>query len=78
VERKSSSSKIGTERREPDIVKKRELAFRCSVTPRTITDWQAAGLPFIKVSPRLNLYDWPSVKAWLLKRQVQVVTREAA
>lgn len=55
------------------LLKKRALAERCSVTTRTLADWHAAGLPVIRVSPRLNLYHWPSVKAWLMKRQVSVV-----
>lgn len=54
-------------------LRKPALASRLNVTTRTVTDWQGLGLPTIRVTKRLNLYHWPSVKTWLMRRQTSVI-----
>lgn len=57
-----------------ELLKKADLAERCGgVSTRTIVDWQAQGLPFIRISQRLNLYRWGSVREWLRKREVRMI-----
>lgn len=60
-----------------EFVDKVELARRTCHSTRAIVELQKKGLPFIRVGPRKNIYHWDSVRAWFLKRQVQVVTTEA-
>ena len=57
---------------EPALIKKKELAKRLSVSPRTIDDWaRRRVIPHIPVSPRLYLYDFDAVLA-ALKTQYQI------
>ena len=49
---------------EPTLIKKKELAKRLSVSPRTIDNWVAKRIiPFIRVGPRFYLYDFEAVLA---------------
>ena len=58
-----------TDTPEPTLIKKRELAQRLSVSPRTIEEWtQKRIIPRIAVTARLNLYDFDEVKAVLKDR----------
>ncbi len=58
-----------TEDPEPTLIKKRELAKRLSVSPRTIEEWtQKRIIPRIAVTARLNLYDFDEVLAVLKDR----------
>ena len=53
-------------RDEPVLIKKRELARRLSVSPRTIEGWtRKRVIPYIAVSSRLNLFDFEDVLACL-------------
>lgn len=57
-----------------ELLKKAAVAKRCgNVSTRTIVDWQAQGLPYIRISSRLNLYRWGSVREWLRKHEVRTV-----
>ena len=62
---------------EPTLIKKKELAKRLSVSPRTIDGWVAKRLiPYIQLSPRFYLYDFDAVLAALRKQyQVEPVSR---
>lgn len=62
---------------EPVYLKKRELARRLSVSPRTIEEWsQKRMIPHLAVSPRLNLYNYDEVLDALEKRyKVQAIQR---
>jgi len=60
---------------EPTLIQKKELAKRLSVSPRTIDGWVARRvIPFIKVSPRLNLYEFDAVLA-VIRQTYQVEVR---
>ena len=61
----------------PTLVKKKELAKRLSVSPRTIDSWAAKRMiPYLQVSPRFYLYDFEAVLAALRKQyQVEPVSR---
>jgi hypothetical protein len=53
---------------EPTLIKKKELAKRLSVSPRTIDGWVARRLvPYIQVSPRFYLYEFDAVLAAIRK-----------
>lgn len=41
---------------------------RVPVSRRTWYSWREKGLPYIKCGARV-LYDWPAVRAWLLRQQ---------
>jgi hypothetical protein len=46
-----------------------EALRRVPVARRTWFDWRKnKGLPYIQIGKRV-LYDWPSVKAWLMRQQ---------
>lgn len=48
------------------LVRKKQLASDFAVSPRTVDAWVSKGvIPFIKVSPRLNLFDPVAVRAAL-------------
>lgn len=53
-------------------VNKRTLAAMLGVTERTLTHWQAEGLPFIAGTGRgkSNFYAVPQVIAWMVAREV--------
>ena len=54
---------------EPVYLKKKELARRLSVSPRTIEEWaQKRIIPHLAMSSRLNLYNYDEVLAVLEKR----------
>jgi len=60
---------------EPTLIQKKELAKRLSVSPRTIDGWVSRRvIPFIKVSPRLNLYEFDAVLA-VIRQTYQVEVR---
>jgi len=60
---------------EPALIKKKELAKRLSVSPRTIDGWVARRvIPCIKVSSRFSLYDLDAVLT-ALKKNHQVDAR---
>ncbi len=68
---RESNPQIGAD---DELLKKAELAKRCGgVSTRTIVDWQAQGLPHIRISSRLNLYRWGSVREWLRKHEVRTI-----
>ncbi len=54
---------------EPTFIKKKELAKRLSVSPRTIDEWTRKRLiPHLTVTTRLYLYDFDEVLAVLKER----------
>ena len=61
----------------PTLVKKKELAKRLSVSPRSIDNWVAKRLiPYIQVSPRFYLFHFDEVLAAVKKHnQVEPVSR---
>ena len=51
------------------LIKKRELAARLSISPRTVDDLVAKRtIPYLAISPRLHLFDLEAVQAALAKR----------
>ena len=62
---------------EPTLIKKKELAKRLSVSPRTIDGWVARRLvPYIQVSPRFYLYEFDAVLAAIRKHyQIEPLSR---
>jgi len=62
---------------EPTLIKKKELANRLSVSPRTIDNWVAKRIiPFIRVGPRFYLYDFEAVLAAIRKHyEVKPIVR---
>jgi DNA-binding transcriptional MerR regulator len=62
---------------EPTLIKKKELAKRLSVSPRTIDNWVARRLvPYIQVSPRFYLYEFDAVLAAIRKHyQIEPLNR---
>lgn len=52
-----------------DLCERPELAREIRVHPRTIARYERFGLPVIRVGKR-PLYHPPSVRAWILARQV--------
>ncbi len=52
----------------PTLIKKKELATRLSVSPRTIDEWvRTRKIPHLQISPRFYLYDFEAVLAALRK-----------
>jgi excisionase family DNA binding protein len=52
----------------PTLIKKKELAKRLSVSPRTIDEWvRTRKIPHLQISPRFYLYDFEAVLAALRK-----------
>lgn len=62
----------------PTLIKKKELAQRLSVSPRTIDGWMSRRLiPYIHASPRFHLFEFDAVLAALKKHyQVNAVERD--
>ncbi len=60
----------------PTLIKKKELAKRLSVSPRTIDEWvRNRKIPYLQISPRFYLYDFEAVLAVLRKLyQVDAMT----
>ena len=53
---------------EPTLIKKKELAKRLSVSPRTVDNWVAKRIIlFIRIGPRFYLYDFDAVLAAIRK-----------
>lgn len=53
---------------EPTLIKRKELATRLSVSPRTVDNWVAKRIiPYIQVNPRFYLYDFDAVLAAVRK-----------
>jgi excisionase family DNA binding protein len=51
------------------LIKKKELAERLGVSPRTIDNWVASrAIPYLAMSPRLHLFDYEQVLESLRKR----------
>jgi DNA-binding transcriptional MerR regulator len=56
----------------PTLIKKKELAKRLSVSPRTIDEWaRKRKIPYLQISPRFYLYDFEAVLI-ALKKQYQI------
>lgn len=56
----------------PTLLKKKDLAKRLSVSPRTIDEWaRKRKIPYLQISPRFYLYDFEAVLA-ALRTQYQV------
>jgi excisionase family DNA binding protein len=56
----------------PTLIKKKELAKRLSVSPRTIDEWaRKRKIPYLQISPRFYLYDFEAVLG-ALKNQYEV------
>ncbi len=52
----------------PTLIKKKELAKRLSVSPRTIDEWaRKRRIPYLRISPRFHLYDFEAVLSALRK-----------
>lgn len=52
----------------PTLIKKKELAQRLSVSPRTIDEWaRKRRIPYLRISSRFYLYDFEAVLAALRK-----------
>jgi excisionase family DNA binding protein len=59
----------------PTLLKKKDLAKRLSVSPRTIDEWvRKRKIPHLQISPRFYLYDFEAVLA-ALRKQYQVDAR---
>jgi DNA-binding transcriptional MerR regulator len=59
---------VNTHPTEPTLVKKKELAKRLSVSPRTIDEWtRKRMIPHLAINARLYLYDFDAVLATLRK-----------
>jgi predicted site-specific integrase-resolvase len=59
----------------PTLLKKKDLAKRLSVSPRTIDEWvRKRKIPYFQISPRFYLYDFEEVLA-TLRKQYQVGVR---
>lgn len=66
-DRGATADHISVERRR--FIKKKELAARLSISPRTVDDLVAKRvIPYIAISPRLHLFDPDAVQAALSKR----------
>lgn len=60
---------------QPTLIKKKELATRLSVSPRTIDTWVAKRvIPYIQITPRFYLFEFEVVLA-SLKKHYQVDVR---
>ena len=60
---------------DPILIKKKELAARLSVSPRTIDEWaRKRKIPYLQISDRFYLYEFEAVLA-ALKKHYQVETR---
>jgi len=61
----------------PVLVKKKELAKRLSVSPRTIDNWVAKRvIPYLQITPRFYLFHFDEVLAAVRKHyQVDAVSR---
>lgn len=59
----------------PTLIRKKELAQRLSVSPRTIDNWVSRRvIPYIQLSSRFNLYDPEAVIEALRKiYQIEVL-----
>ncbi len=66
-----------TSQPEATLIRKKELARRLSVCPRTIDEWVGKRMiPYLPVTSRLYLYDFEEVLAALKKRyEIETVTR---
>jgi hypothetical protein len=52
----------------PTLIRKKELAKRLSVSPRTIDEWaRKRMIPYLQISCRFYLYDFEAVLAALRK-----------
>lgn len=52
----------------PTLIRKKELAKRLSVSPRTIDEWaRKRMIPHLQIGPRFYLYDFEAVLAALRK-----------
>jgi hypothetical protein len=62
---------------QPTLIKKKELAKRLSVSPRTIDEWaRKRKIPCLQISPRFYLYDFEEVLITLKKQyQIEAVKR---
>jgi predicted site-specific integrase-resolvase len=62
----------------PTLIKKKELAKRLSVSPRTIDEWaRKRKIPYLQISPRFYLYDFNAVLEALKKHyQIEPVIRK--
>jgi DNA-binding transcriptional MerR regulator len=60
----------------PTLIRKKELAQRLSVSPRTIDNWVSRRvIPYIQLSSRFNLYDPEAVIEALRKTyQIEAIT----
>jgi excisionase family DNA binding protein len=53
---------------QPALIKKKELARRLSISPRTIDEWvRLRKIPHLQIGPRFYLYDFEAVLAALRK-----------
>jgi hypothetical protein len=60
---------------QPTLIKKKELAARLSVSPRTIDEWaRKRKIPYLQISDRFYLYEFEAVLA-ALKKHYQVDAR---
>jgi DNA-binding transcriptional MerR regulator len=56
----------------PALIRKKELAQRLSVSPRTIDNWVSRRvIPYIQLSSRFNLYD-PEAVIEALRKTYQI------
>jgi DNA-binding transcriptional MerR regulator len=56
----------------PTLIRKKELAQRLSVSPRTIDNWVSRRvIPYIQLSSRFNLYD-PEAVIEVLRKTYQI------
>jgi hypothetical protein len=60
---------------QPTLIKKKELAKRLSVSPRSIDGWVSKRvIPYIQITPRFYLFEVDAVLA-ALKKLYQVETK---
>ena len=68
---------MNTPQPEATLIRKKELARRLSVSPRTIDEWaRKRMIPYLPVTRRLYLYEFEDVLAALKKHyEIETVTR---
>jgi hypothetical protein len=65
-------SAIGSAANDPELLKRRELARKLNVSPRSIDNWQKEKkIPVIKLSPRCCRFDLQSVLRALRRFEIK-------
>lgn len=59
---------------ETNLLTKEELAKLLKVSGRTIENWERAGLPSYKLSPKVRRYKWTEVWTWITEEKAEPST----